>query len=506
MAHFLAAASLGFAGLVAYYLVNSIYVLFFHPLAGYPGPKLWLITRIPNARALRSGQLMHRIRGFHQQYGPVVRWAPNELSFISPDAWRDIYGHHGPGKDFARNPLWYPRAANGAHNILSADNTTHARIRKLVAQGFSEKALREQERFIQCYVSLLVTKLQAAAAARRPINIGDYLQYATVDIAGDLIFGEPFDCVAKEEAHQWVKVTFGFFRRLLGGASLLMVAPYLRPLLPYLVPKRVQEQARQRFAFSCAKAAKRLALGEAPDRNDLITYICRYNNSPNEAKGSMTMSRAEIEATVDILISAGSETTATALTGTIQYLLRNPHTLAKLQAEVRGSLRSADEAMSIAHTTTLPYLSAVLQEGLRMCPPAPSIRPRLVPAGGALISGGFVPAGTSVGIPPWTAFRSAANFGKPDDFIPERWLPATPEGGGVAIHPHEVQAFQPFSYGPRDCLGRRLGWAELRVLLATLVWHFDWENRSPDARWEEQVAFVMWEKQPLFLELKKVQT
>jgi cytochrome P450 len=59
----------------------------------------------------------------------------------------------------------------------------------------------------------------------------------------------------------------------------------------------------------------------------------------------------------------------------------------------------------------------------------------------------------------------------------------------------------PFSYGPRDCLGRRLGWAELRVILATLVWHFDMINRSPENRWEEQLEFVMWEKKPLMLQL-----
>lgn len=80
-----------------------------------------------------------------------------------------------------------------------------------------------------------------------------------------------------------------------------------------------------------------------------------------------------------------------------------------------------------------------------------------------------------------------------------------PEKGGVTLHPHDATVFQPFSYGPRDCLGRRLGWAELRVILASLVWHFDMVNRSPENRWEEQVAFVMWEKKPLYLEFAPVE-
>ena len=370
---------------VGYYVVTAFYILYLHPLAKFPGPKLWLITRIPNARALASGQLMHRIRQFHEQYGPVVRWAPNELSFIDGQAWKDIYGHHPSGRDFPRNPLYYNRALNGAHTILSADSVTHTRIRKLISRGFSEKALQEQEAFIQTYTRLLIDKLQAHAKAGRSVDIGEYIQFATVDIAGDLIFGEPFDCLAREEAHQWVKVTFGFFKRLLTIAAWMMVIPWARPLLPRLVPKRIREASRQRFAFSSAKTGKRLALGEAPHRSDLVTYICRYNDD----KG---MSREEIDATADILISAGSETTATALTGTLQYLLRNPEKMKKLQEEIRQSLRTAKESLSIQHTANLPYLNAVLSEGLRMCPPAPSNRPRLVPEGGAQVCGNWVPA------------------------------------------------------------------------------------------------------------------
>ncbi|KAJ6153535.1 monooxygenase [Penicillium chermesinum] len=192
---------------VAYYVATAIYILYFHPLSRFPGPKLWLITRIPNARSLANGQLMHRIRQFHELYGPVVRWAPNELSFIDGQAWKDIYGHHPAG------PI------NGAHTILSADNVTHTRIRKLISRGFSEKALQEQESFIKTYTRLLIEKLQVHAQAGRSVDIGEYIQFATVDIAGDLIFGESFDCLAREEAHQWVKVTFGFFKRLLTIAA-----------------------------------------------------------------------------------------------------------------------------------------------------------------------------------------------------------------------------------------------------------------------------------------------
>ncbi|CRG82767.1 hypothetical protein PISL3812_00113 [Talaromyces islandicus] len=477
------------SALILYWFAHAVYVLYLHPLARFPGPKLWLLTQVPFVRALRRGQFIHRIRELHAQYGPIVRWAPNEVSYVSPEAWKDIYGHHGAGKDFPRNPLWYPRSQNGAHTILSADNVSHARIRKLLSRGFSETSLREQEPIIQEYMSMLVARLRAHAQAGRPVSIGDYIQFATVDIAGELIFGESFDCVANEEAHQWIKVTFGFFKRLIHGGSFVFLVPWIRPLLPYIIPKRVLEQAQQRFAFSSGKAGKRLELGENARHVDLVSHM--FHNG----KG---LSRAEIDASADILISAGSETTATALTGILQYLLRTPATMSRLQDEIRGAIRTAD-ALTLDNVNRLPYLTAVLHEGLRMCPPAPSIRPRLVPEGGAMVCGSWLPAGTSVGIPVWTALRYPANFGKPDTFLPERWLEASQ--GGVSVQPHNTNVFMPFSYGPRDCLGRRLGWAELRVILATLVWHFDMINRSPENRWEEQLEFVMWEKKPLMLQL-----
>ncbi|KAF1730567.1 Versicolorin B desaturase [Beauveria bassiana] len=470
-----------------YYISRGIYILYFHPLACFPGPKLWLVTPLPNARALRRGKVLHRLREFHEQFGPVVRWSPNELSFIDSQGWRDIYGKQGARREFGRNPIWYPRAPNGAHNILSADAASHARIRKLLSRGFSESALREQERLIQQYVRLLVDRLRPLASSGREVSIGDYIMFATFDIAGELTFGEPFDCLAKEEVHPWVKVTLGFFKRIISIASLLMVFPYLRALLPYLVPKNIQEQSRERFAFSTARTGKRLELGEAAHRSDFVTYICRYNDD----KG---MSRKEIDATCDILISAGSETTATALSGTLQYLFRNPECLRKLTEEVRSSI-AADSDLTIQKTATLPYLGAVLQEGLRMAPPAPSIRPRLVPEGGAHVCGHWLPAGTSVGVPSWSAFRSKRNFAQPDSFIPERWLDE--KQGGVALEPHDNNAFMPFSYGPRDCLGRRLAWAEMRLILSSLIWHFDMVHTSPEYRWEDQVAFLLWEKKPL---------
>ena len=89
-----------------------IYTLYFHPLARIPGPKWWIISRIPYFRSITTGQFIHSVRALHERYGPVVRLAANEVSFTDPQAWQDIYGHHGGERAFPRNPVWYQPALN----------------------------------------------------------------------------------------------------------------------------------------------------------------------------------------------------------------------------------------------------------------------------------------------------------------------------------------------------------------------------------------------------------
>lgn len=105
---------------------------------------------------------------------------------------------------------------------------------------------------------------------------------------------------------------------------------------------------------------------------------------------------------------------------------------------------------------------------------------------------------TSVGISQWAMFRSAANFADPDSFNPERWIDSANK------IKNDTRAFMPFSNGPRNCLGRSLAWAEIRIILAKIIWNFEILNKGLDYKWEEQLTFVMWEKKPLMIGLRPV--
>jgi len=91
-----------------------------------------------------------------------------------------------------------------------------------------------------------------------------------------------------------------------------------------------------------------------------------------------------------LLVFAGSETTATLLSGATYHLLRNPDVLDKLKKEVRSSF-AADSEITLTSVGQLSYMLACIDESLRMYPPVAFGMPRVVPKAGVTIAGAFVP-------------------------------------------------------------------------------------------------------------------
>jgi cytochrome P450 len=204
----------------------------------------------------------------------------------------------------------------------------------------------------------------------------------------------------------------------------------------------------------------------------------------------------ELRLTSNILILAGSETSATCLSGAIYFLLRHPHWTSQLHSELRNSFHSPSE-MTFRSLAPLKVLNAIIQESLRMYPPLPIDLPRMTPKQGATIAGTFIPPNTRVGIPMYPAYRSKSNFKDPDTFAPSRWL------GDEKYASDRRAVFQPFSMGSRNCIGQNFAWAEMRCILARLVWGFEMELCRESERWDEgQKVYFVWFKPPLMVKLK----
>lgn len=127
----------------------------------------------------------------------------------------------------------------------------------------------------------------------------------------------------------------------------------------------------------------------------------------------------EIRQTFSVFVIAGSETTATLLSGVTYLLLKNPLCYQKSANEVRRTF-SNEEQITITNTNSLKHESAVLEEALRTFPPVAGSQSRFTPPEGHVIAGRFVLGKTLVAVNQCSAYHSSSNFKDPYKFIPER--------------------------------------------------------------------------------------
>jgi len=269
--------------------------------------------------------------------------------------------------------------------------------------------------------------------------------------------------------------------------------------LMWCIPSAIRERRTRHLRNSTEKTVRRLAT--KTEHRDFIWYILKQREKKNE------VSDDEVIMNAALFIVAGSETTATELSGLTNYLLRNPVIYKKLVDEVRGACKT-EEDINMDVLAGLTYMNACIEEGLRIFPPVPIGLLRTVPKGGSLIDNHPVPGGTSVCVSSWGAAHAASNFSDPDSFIPERFMDTLES---KAKYAGDVKkAAQPFSTGPRGCIGRNLTYVELRLILGALLWNFDLEFADgaplwhPKNEFEGLRAYNTWEKSPLMVKLTDV--
>jgi len=376
---------------------------------------------------------------------PAVRISPNEVSFISIEtAWQDIYGFRtGNNKQQAtmlKDPVWYPLPGNGVPSILMANDKDHSRGRRLLSHAFSSDAVANQEVLVQKYVDAFISRLgEIPLRDNGIVDIQEWFRWTTNDITTDLLFGKPFGCLERLETHEHMKL----LKYSIESERLYYITayfPWTKALLNLMIDQKILEGRKAFYDWVGEQTEQRLS-GET-QRPDFMTYWLR-----NSDTGGHVLSCEEIVANNGLIIVAGSDSTANTLTSATYLLLRNPSVMEKLADEIRQLWNSHDE-ITFNAVSKAPYLSAVVSETLRYVPPAAVGFERRVGEGGAAISGYAVPEGTAVSISAWPAYHAERNFRDPDAFVPERWL------GDPQYEGDNFAGCQPFSFGPRNCVGK----------------------------------------------------
>lgn len=362
----------------------AIYILCFHPLAHVPGPRLWILSPLPYISVLRRGRFAIRIKELHEIYGPVLRLGVNEVSFIDEQAWTDIYSYH-QSSSFPKSPYWYRIRPNGAYGIMASPNAEHGRFRRTYAPAFTEKAVRGQETLVLRHTETLVRQLNREASKGRPVNVVAWFEYVAFDIVGDLSYSHSFNCLKHDENRYQIDIVQNAMK-----AFTLAVVPRILGIdwVPQLPLPRTSLQKRKTYFRTLNHwTHQRLAEPDTDTRNDLMKYASLRKN-----KG---LSLSETENSIGDMMIAGSETVASTLAAITYHLVRTPGACRVLTQEIRGCFKTEIE-INMSGVSGLPYLNAVINEAMRLCPTLPMVLPRIVPESGARICGHWFPAGVRI--------------------------------------------------------------------------------------------------------------
>ncbi|EDU47343.1 CypX Cytochrome P450 [Pyrenophora tritici-repentis] len=459
-------------------IAQTVHLRWMHRLSRYPGPWLNSVSNIPSAvAAFRGVQHLYNYK-LHERYGPVVRISPNELSFAEPYAWEHIYGNrHGDVMEKAPLFIGVVKPINGCVGIGLAKGSEHTRQRRAMAVGFTKSALMAQQEILEVQTYKLIHAIKTRAKGGKALNMSDWLSFTTFDIIGDLCFGESFHCLDGGVATEWALATTNVLisstldmavRRVTG------VGTWLNRMAVKLMPAEAMKWRQISFKNTSKKTFERLA-DETSSHKDVIYHIQRNKDARK------TLEPTELLLNMTLLVTAGSETISTLLVTFIYNLCTHRNVYHRLATTIRTTFADPSE-ITLQKLEDLVYLDACIKEALRIFPPVSSNLPRAVPAKGAQIGPHTLPGGSLVSVAPWAAVRSARNFHLSNEYHPERWLRNhTEQGWDPAFENDHLSASTPFGAGPKQCMGQSLSYYEIRLIVAHLLWVFDFELETEGA-------------------------
>jgi cytochrome P450 len=177
---------------------------------------------------------------------------------------------------------------------------------------------------------------------------------------------------------------------------------------------------------------------------------------------------------MQVMFEAGTDTSSLVMEYAMAELMRNPGTMSKLQADVRMAIPQGKDIVTEddVNGVTMPYVKAVIKETLRLHAPAPLLLPHFSMAD-CDIGGYTIPSGTRTLVNIWALGRDPSYWERADEFMPERFM----QGGSGATMDYMGNDFfiLPFGSGRRMCPGINLAISTIEVMLANLVYHYNWK-------------------------------
>ena len=251
-------------------------------------------------------------------------------------------------------------------------------------------------------------------------------------------------------------------------------------LLPYQLLRLISPLAAQlRVSIGQTISGIHAVLSDSSDSKRHSTIFHTLRDDPNLPPSEKTIPRLLGEART--LVAAGTLTTAHTLGTTTYHLLSNPPILTRLLAELEAAIPDPTASTPWQTLESLPYLTAVISEGLRVTTGVSGRLPRVHPDTALTYGDWTIPPGTPVSMSIRDTNNNSAIFPEPHIFDPDRWL--CPEKELL----EKERALMTFGRGTRRCVGENLAYAEIYLALGTVMRRFGGGMKLWETDWERDV-------------------
>ncbi|KAJ5266557.1 hypothetical protein N7478_009365 [Penicillium angulare] len=329
------------------------------------------------------------------------------------------------------------------------------------------------EPFADRCIDIFFQRLDEFASHKKSLNLGHWFQYYAFDVIGDITFGHRFGFL---DHGKDIDNAMNAIHKIMIYSTLIGIYPEWHSTLFALMSKiKSSGAAGRNFIGKFVQEKIGLIRKERSDNKKrdqtgpesfMIKMMHAREQNPNK------VTEYHLALMGQLNVGAGSDTTASSLSGIMWYLIQNPEALRKLREEIDEFTQQGrcSHAITFKETQEMPYLQAVIKEALRMHAATGLPMWREVPAGGAKISGRFFPAGTVVGVNSWVTHYDEKVFPNATTFSPERWLEAESEPERMK---DMNQMYMPFGLGSRTCIGKHISILEMSKLIPRLARDYD---------------------------------
>ncbi|CAD6587386.1 MAG: hypothetical protein ASARMPREDX12_002831 [Alectoria sarmentosa] len=430
-----------------------------------PGPKLAAATGWYEFYydCLLAGKYIFEIERMHEVYGSIIRISPWEVHIKDPEYFLQLNSSTSKLDKYA----WYynfvaaPDAGFGtiSHNL-------HRARRAAMAKYFSTANVTRLEPLIQKCVSKLISRLEEHRLGGKVADLSNAYRCLATDVITEYALPRSRLMLDSPDfAAGYNHVLRDFTNIATWHRHIPIIFPIFNAIPKWIIaridpgPSLAVIDNQEFFKESAANIVA--SRGQSTDKGE-PTVLHDINNS-NSSLSERSVSRLIQEA--QTLVGAGTETTGNTLSMTTFYLLANPDKAGRLKKELTGLEKDRRQPVSYQALQKLPFLTAVISEGLRISSSVAGRLPRVSPTAAMEYKSYLLPAGTAVSMSIRDVHFDESIFPDAHRFKPERWL---------GDEKRDLEKFLiPFSKGPRSCVGMNLALAELYLVIGNLFRRFD---------------------------------